>query len=139
MDAAASMGLASNIMQFVDFSWKLFQEARDLYNSSTGASPENDILEVVSRDLSFRIHRVNAIAQRHVTIPESMITLIYQCDKVANKLLKTLDLIKLQTPHKKWGSFVQALRSVWKKDKIAGLVRQLERLRDEVLFALRIM
>ena len=139
MDAAAAIGLAGNIVQFIDFSWKIFQGSKDLYKSSTGASAENDVLELISRDLSYHTQRLDAITERHVTIPDSLISLIYECNKVADRLMKTLDTIKVRSPHKKWESFIQALHCIWKKDKIQGFVRQLERLRNELQFTLQIM
>ena len=139
MDAAAAIGLAGNIVQFVDFAWKVLRESKDLYKSTTGSSSENDVLALIFRDLSYHFKRVNAVTQRHVTIPDSLITLIYECDKVNSRLVNTLDLIRVKSPHKKWESFVQALRCVWKKEKIEGLVKQLERLRNEVQFSLQVM
>ncbi len=51
IDPIAAIGLAANIVQFVDFSWKLLSETRDLYDSSTGVSADNDLLETISKDL----------------------------------------------------------------------------------------
>ena len=48
---AAALGLAGNVVQFVDFSCKVLQDTKNLYGSSTGASAENDVIETICNDL----------------------------------------------------------------------------------------
>ena len=52
MDPVAALGLAGNIVLFVDFSCKVLQDTKSLYKSTTGASADNDVLEVICRDLT---------------------------------------------------------------------------------------
>ena len=51
MDPVATLGLAASIVQFVDFSWKLWIQTKDLYESGTGVSEEVNNLESIFRDL----------------------------------------------------------------------------------------
>lgn len=137
-DPVAALGLAANIVQFVDFSHKLLSESRALYNSATGSSADNTVIEAVATDLDLLNAKLTAPSAAGA-IPESMRSLASQCKDVASELLAVLDKIKVKGPHRKWKSFVQALQSVWRKEEIDELVRRMERLRDEMHFRLQIM
>lgn len=122
----------------MDFSHRLLSESKALYNSATGASADNVVIETVATDL----HLLNAklTTQSAVgAIPDSMRNLARQCKDHAKEILDVLDKIKVKGPHKRWQSFLQALRSIWKKEEIEELVRRMERLRNEMHFRLQIM
>lgn len=137
-DPVASLGLAANIVQFVDFSHRLLSESKAIYNSATGASADNDVIETVASDLDLLNAKLTAPSAAGA-IPESMRSLASQCKDVARELLDVLEKIKVKGSHRKWKSFVQALRSVWRKDEIEELVRRMERLRNEMHYRLQIM
>ena len=138
MDPVAALGLAGNIVQFVDFSCKVLQDTKNLYRSTTGASAENDILEVICHDL---IDLDNALTAPSApgAIPDSVRSLASTCKEVAAELLGILDKIRVREPRQKWKSFVQALRSVWKKEQIEELLKRMERLRNETQYRLQLM
>lgn len=137
MDPIAALGLAANIVQFIDFSWKLVYDAKDLYESSTGASADHNILLSVSSDI---IHFNNKLSAPSTpgAIPDSIRALASQCKKVALELLRVLETLKVEGPHKKWKSFMQALRSVWKKEQIQSLVERLGKLRNQMQLQLQL-
>ena len=131
MDPITTIGLAGNIVQFVDFSWGLLCESKRLYDSGTGASAENDVLDTIADDvirLSDALTAPSAIG----AVPDQMRDLARQCKGVAYELLTILDHVKAKGPRKKWTSFVAALRSVWKKEEIEGLVTRMEKLRNQM-------
>ena len=68
-----------------------------------------------------------------------MRSLASTCKDVAAEILGTLDKIRIREPRRKWKSFVQALRSVWKKEQIEELVKRMERLRSETQYRLQLM
>lgn len=138
MDPVAALGLAGNIVQFVDFSCKILQDTKSLYSSSTGVSAENDVVEAICRDI-INLNDALTAPSAPGAIPDSMRSLASTCKDVAAELLGTLDKIRVREPHRKWKSFVQALRSVWKKEQIEELVRRMERLRSETQYRLQLM
>lgn len=138
MDPVAAIGLAGNIVQFLDFSCKLLSGAKGLYNSRTGASDENKVLETVSNDLRLLNGELTA-PSAYGAIPDSIKDLASQCKDVAVQLIDVLNEIKVKGPHRKRSSFVQALRGVWEKDQIEGLSKQLDRLRSEIQIRLQLM
>ena len=131
LDPISAIGLAGNIVQFVDFSWGLLRETKDLYNSSEGTTADIDVLERISNDI-ININDTLTAPSAADAIPDQMRDLASQCKRIAQELLEILDKVKAKEPRKKWRSFVAALRSVWKKKQIEDLVRRLERLRDQM-------
>ena len=138
MDPVAALGLAGNVVQFVDFSCKVLQDTKNLYGSSTGASADNDLIETICNDLT-NLNKALTAPSDPGTIPDSIITLATKCQGVAVELLQLLDKIKVHGTKRKWKSFIQALRSVWKKEQIEGLVWRMELLRSETQFHLQLM
>ena len=138
MDPVAALGLAANIVQFVNFSCKVLQDTKSLYKSTTGASAENDVLEVICHDL-MDLDTALTAPSAPGAIPDSLRSLASLCKEVAAELLGILDKIRVREPRHKWKSFVQALRSVRKKEQIEELLKRIERLRNEMQFRLHLM
>lgn len=51
MEVLATISLVGNIVQFVDFSYKLISGSAQLYSSVKGALVENSEIEVVAKDV----------------------------------------------------------------------------------------
>ena len=138
LDPVAALGLAGNIVQFVDFSCKILRDTKSLYESSTGVSADNNLLEAISRDL-MNLNNALTAPSAIGAIPESTRNLASRCKDIAAELLSTLERLKVSGSHRKWKSLVQALRSVWNKDQIESLVRRMESLRNEIQHHLQLM
>ena len=52
MEALAALGLASNIIQIVDFGARLLSKSREIHHSADGSLDENNILEDVTSNLA---------------------------------------------------------------------------------------
>ncbi|KAL9613688.1 MAG: hypothetical protein Q9167_001765 [Letrouitia subvulpina] len=140
MDPVSALALAGNIVQFVDFSFKLLRETKTIYQSSSGGSEDNDVIEKITMDVISLNNNLTASAAPAV-IPEDLRALAGQCKLVAEKLLKALEDVKVKGSHRVWKSFKQALENVWKmkKEEINSLVIQTERLRNEMQYRLQWM
>ncbi|KAI9770675.1 MAG: hypothetical protein M1839_003059 [Geoglossum umbratile] len=51
LDPFSALGVAGNIVQFVDFTGRLFSKSRELYRSTSGTTAENEELGRVTREL----------------------------------------------------------------------------------------
>jgi hypothetical protein len=51
LDALTAVGLVGNVVQFVDFSCKLFSQTRRIYNSSSGVSIDTEDTLTLTHDL----------------------------------------------------------------------------------------
>ncbi|KAI1411986.1 hypothetical protein F5Y13DRAFT_200321 [Hypoxylon sp. FL1857] len=129
MDALAALGLVGNIITFVDFSWKLVAGARQIYESASEISDNGQSLEVIATSI---IELSNAIVTNYA-IPDDLRKLSTECHKVAEDLLEVISQLKRKGKHRRWESFVAALKEVWKHGEIDGLVERLQRLQSQLV------
>ncbi|OCL11066.1 hypothetical protein AOQ84DRAFT_387090 [Glonium stellatum] len=129
LEAFAAIGLASNVVQFVDFSSKLVKESSHLYHSCSGASDDNLKLEEAIRHLetlSGTLTTPHATAGNVLYQDNSISELALMCKKEATRLITALEELKVTDgPHRKWRSIRQALRSVWRQDGIKRFGKRL--------------
>ena len=130
MEVVAAIGLAGNIIQFVDLCGKLISKTAEIYRSSVGALVENVNIETATDDLALLSTTLQDSANS--ADDTALRELCQSCNIVAKKLLSALNKVKVQGKQQKWKSFRKALRSVWSKEDIALLEQRLARLRDEL-------
>jgi len=150
MDPLVATGLAGNVVQFVDFSYKVVSTARKLYKSAGGTIAENQELEALARDLCelAKKDNVKTLSKyiRDVIPPktkrqpddedfredEIIRQLSQQCIDISEDLIRVLQLLKVKRDNRAWESVYQALKSVWKQDDIDTLLLRLDRIRDQL-------
>ncbi|KAN0120282.1 hypothetical protein V8E51_002490 [Hyaloscypha variabilis] len=157
LDPFTALGVAGNIVQFVDFTVKLISKSREIYESAEGASVEHLDLEAIANNLSRLTERLQKDLQQHllppidegVPLPETkenraelqLGSINSKCSREVDALLSILRDLKVDGEHKKWKSFRLALMTVWKEDQIKGVVSRLSEYRKdldtELLFSLR--
>jgi hypothetical protein len=145
MDPFSALGLASNVVSFVDFSCKLFSKAREIYSSASGQSQEVEDLTTIAehiRGLSSRISPVPLPDPREFHVPESdrrLNELAYLCGQAASDLLDALEKVRARAPKSKWESFRAVLVMVMSQEKINSLEERLEKYRRQVIMALEVI
>jgi hypothetical protein len=147
MDPFTALGIASSVVQFVDFSINVVSKGNKIYHSGDGSLAENHDLEAVANDLLL----LQTKLQQSVR-PASSETQLAEDDRaledlgeaakaLASKLLERLNMAKAQGRFRRWKSLRQALKSVWYKkdiDEMAGRVaRMQEQLQTRVLVSLK--
>jgi hypothetical protein len=130
MEALAIIGLVGNIVQFVDFGGKLISKSTELYRSSEGALAENIDTETATNHLVLLNSKLKNAAT--ATGDSPLENLCKSCNTAAEKLLAALDKVKVKGEQRKWKSVRKALKSVWSKEEIRELERQLSKLREEL-------
>lgn len=120
MDPLSALGIAGNVIQFVDFATKLFKEGREVYCSGTAASQEARSLSNIAKELStlnnsFTTDDLKSLGLRDVAS---------QCSLIARDLLAAVDKLTVTKGNRLWISFVVALRSVLNERDIQKLWKQ---------------
>ncbi|KAI9658401.1 MAG: hypothetical protein M1821_002534 [Bathelium mastoideum] len=139
MEAIAALGIASNIIQFVDFGLKVVSKGNRIYRSNDGSLAEYNDLELVTNDLLILQKGI----EQSLEAPslndsdedddkEAMKALLLASDKAAIDLLQHLNMAKAQGRFRRWKSLRQALKSIWSKKEIEELSSRLSMLRDEL-------
>ena len=113
MDPLTALGLASNIVQFVDFTSKLISTTQKLYVSSSGAKDEHLELEILARNIQDLAEhaksRLGGVSGPAILSKEdgTLLDLSDQCIEVSNQLLSLLESVKVKGQHRGWDSFHQ--------------------------------
>ena len=138
MDPVSALGVAATVVQFVDFTISLVSGTYKIYNSASYNRDENFDLKTITTSLnelnSDLRHSLTPVASTHKLSPrnEAIDTLCKECTKVAEKLLSALNGLSGQTKCKLWGSFQQALRTIWSQEEIQSLKKRLDTFRHQI-------
>ncbi|KAH6664614.1 small s protein [Halenospora varia] len=149
MDPISVISLASNIIQFVDFSCKLVSHSRQLYKSLDGTLSDKVLVEVLTLDLSSLatnlqdslwenqpIDAKGATREEYSEDDRALDDLCRRCCEIAGKLMGRLERLKVKGngSHRNWESFRKALRASWSQEGIKELQAQLNDVRSEIEF-----
>jgi len=126
----AAIGLAGNIVQFIDFGAKVLSKANQIRKD--GSTAENIHLDVVTKDLSRHIECLRSFIetqQRETRVLPEDETAFYDicggCLQVAHELETALKTLGSNGKVGKWKSYRQALKSIWGKSRVTELQNRL--------------
>jgi hypothetical protein len=139
LDPFTAIGLAGNIVQFVDYSLKLISSTYEIYKSSTGSSENHVYLEAIATRL-LELNRTLEQPKPTGTKPynEALLALRAECVQDAEALLRLIEALR-EKKGSKWSSFRQALKSAWEKKEIDRLEGRLGAHRNEIATQLTAM
>ncbi|KAJ9160716.1 hypothetical protein NKR19_g3020 [Coniochaeta hoffmannii] len=137
MDPVTALGLAGNIVQFIDFTCNLLSKANDIHKD--GFLVEYADMQLVNDDLREHVEGLRTRLQPLDTA-EPMVCdnekafrkLCGKCLKVAAELEQALKLLQIHGKKTKWKSFRQALKSVWGKQHLTELKGRLDLYSDQL-------
>lgn len=145
MDPVSAFGVASGVVQFVDFTRKLIAKGYNIYRSSDGKLPEHialqDIainLQELAKELAPRFTKDDLRLIREGRTPKlqraerQLDSIQIECAEVTRQLLEVLGGLMVKSKERKWQCFRQALSSVWSEGKIRGLEERLDRIRKQL-------
>jgi ABC-type transporter Mla subunit MlaD len=128
LDPFTSLGLASNIIQFVDFATKLIGESRTIYKSASDAGKDNLVLQAVTNDLS---RLTNSIVTSN-NFSDDLRKLANETRSISAELSDVLEKLRSKRSKTRWNSFIVAIREAWSQDKINSTSSRLSRLQAQV-------
>jgi len=95
MDPVTAIGLASAIVQFVDFSTKIIHSAKEIYDSATGSTEENQSLEYVVSEMQHLSQKLDHPPNAQQTDDERALSrLAAECKILSDQILGLLTSIK---------------------------------------------
>ncbi|KAF2662244.1 hypothetical protein K491DRAFT_710188 [Lophiostoma macrostomum CBS 122681] len=144
MEALAAVSLAGNVVQFVEFSCKLFEQATTIYHTGTARGAQDietltQQLQALCADLA---HGNNSVQQpRPTRLPDqgSLQKLAKDCETVANELLFELHELRAKDPNSKWSSFRAALAVSWKEKRVDAMQKRLDSYRSQLVVHLQVL
>lgn len=148
MEATAALGIAGNIVQFIDFSQKLCKTISQIYKSATGTTKHinktevlvnsfSSSLDVLSADLSkYCAHLSSAVpedASSNDQVGDQMQALVKNCREVAVELQRRLDSVKMKGQQSgKRKAMLVAVKAMWKEEEFQDVEQTLIRFRKEL-------
>ena len=142
LDPLTALGLASNIVQFIDFSIKIAELTKEFKDAASGLPKDLDRIAIIVDDLAAlarRLQQSQTGTTATVTLPQAQkFGLILQgCVKEAETFQKLLLSLKATGRHNGWASFWSALKSVRKGGEIKGIESALESYKSQITLRLQ--
>jgi hypothetical protein len=137
MESIAVLGIASNIIQIVDFSSRIVARGRELYHSTDGRIEEHVSLDVAAQnllELSRELQRsvVSDDPRPRTAVDQQLIDLKVKTEQIAKDLRSSLENVQLTGPHRKWKSIHQALRTISTDKEVSDIANRLDQVRKQV-------
>jgi hypothetical protein len=139
MDPLGALSVAAAVVQFVDFGTRVLSDARHIYKSSSGQTPVNLELSMVTDDLSRLIDDVESKAEKaslqstNVSVSlnspeESFLRLCRKCKDISSELQLSLGKLQASGPNK----IDLAVKSVFLSVKGVIAEKDIETLKDRL-------
>src|ERR1700749_785281 len=100
LDPFSAIGLAANILQFVDFSYKVIADAKEIYQSVSGSTCAHAELQSITESfvrLSSTFERPPDDARTTATTAEQEICkLAISCKSIADELIATIQNLQIR-------------------------------------------
>ena len=136
LEAFAALSLASSIVQFVDFGSKLVVQSTKIYKSNSGTSEEILDLKSLSRDLQDLTVGLQVRFIATSRADQGIAQLAKLCNNEAKALSSVLQRLSGNPDCGKWKTFLQALATLWEKDRIEALRKSLGLIQTQLVLHL---
>ena len=138
MDPWTAVSVAANIIQFIDFSYKLVTGASDIFQSANGCLTQHEEVDIIAQSIT-RLHEnivilsktlldVNALSKHD----QELLPLREHCLIIGNELKSHLGKLRGPGSRSKWSSVRAALLSLLREKKTKELEDRLAKLQRQV-------
>lgn len=144
MEAIVAVGVAGNVLQFLDFASKLCSTSLEIYRTANGTPTSNaqteallkgfiESMDGVSSDLA-QYRTALSVTSKQAFIPgqNELGTIISDCQNLANDLMTRFEKLKASGRPGRWKSFVAGVKCMWKKKELDELQLRLQQHRKEL-------
>lgn len=140
LDPLTAIGLASAIVQFFDFSTKLVHDAKEIYESTSGATEANRGLEVVVDNMKNLYSTLKAEDPSLQSDAElALCRIAKECDSLSIEIFEILQKVKPKKSNSFISSSSTAIKSMWYAGKIADLKATLDSYRGQLALPLSVV
>lgn len=136
MEALAALGLASNILQFVEFSTKIVRGASNVYQSASGLPAELQDVAAITESLGLHMSKLApppAVDHAQDAGNDALFELANGCRKTCAELRQVMEKIRGKEPGSRRDSLRVAWRALRQKEKLEELEKRLDRYRSQIL------
>lgn len=135
MDILTAVGLASNILSFIDFAGQCVKGAYDIYNSELGSTPDNSRSKQLLDDIITATDTLNSHFRGISKNEKSLREICKLCRQQSDKLQKILGELTVTEKDSKWQTLKVSFKSMRKetKEEIASIEKSLDSCRLQTL------
>lgn len=135
LDPLTALGLAANIVQFIEFCDNLSVKAYEIYKATEGLTKDHEHHQNLVQslaELSGRLKLDLSPTASPSANDQALQDLAQKCEKEANDLLSLLKSLAVPGDSSVWRSTQQAFRGLRKNDKIKSLSGRLKDYRGQI-------
>ncbi|EPE04055.1 hypothetical protein F503_04903 [Ophiostoma piceae UAMH 11346] len=133
LDPVTAIGLASAIVAFVDFGYKVVKGAAEMYNGVDGALGENMTREAVVKQMMSLSARLQSPDSSHMVGQDrALCVLSSECHKISSDLLRLLESLRPAKPNSKSHSLRASLKAKIKDSERRDLEKRLDSCRAQL-------
>jgi hypothetical protein len=137
MDPLTAIGLASNILSFIDFSVKAVSGVIDIYGSPSGLTEENRSSEVIVDEMRHFASKLQSPDDAQLTGDEkALCRLAHECDGLSKQIIALIERIRPKDRKSKSASILAGLKSKWHQAERRKVEERLERCRAQLALQL---
>ncbi|KAF3921853.1 hypothetical protein AA313_de0207439 [Arthrobotrys entomopaga] len=134
MEALVAIGLASNILGFVDFGRKLMTDTHKIYASQTVDIDADTIALSIQRLAGELLISLNAESKGPCEEDNTALKkLAAECVGISKQLLSLLESLKIKPGGPKWESLKVAFKAAWEKEELDKLKKRLDRMAQQLI------
>ncbi|KAH7338549.1 hypothetical protein BKA66DRAFT_62230 [Pyrenochaeta sp. MPI-SDFR-AT-0127] len=146
MEALAVVSLTSNILQFVDFSCKLFDSVKTISECEVGSAQDVRLLEDTTRQFqklctNLTESRKNVPSQSVAMQPpkDLLVELAQGCEAAAAEFLATLEKLKAKDPNSRRSNVKAAFKTTWRERQVKDMQTRLQTYKSQLMIHLQVM
>jgi hypothetical protein len=144
MEGFAALSIAANVTQFIEYGYRIVKKSREIYNSKDGVSAA----QVDAESATVRLLDFSKRLQQSLSLEDGfqgslgnlasekqiLESICNRCINLSNELLSQFKKLEVRKDekHRKWKSFRSALKSVWSKEDIEVVARNLKSYQREL-------
>ncbi|KAF5554177.1 hypothetical protein FMEXI_2163 [Fusarium mexicanum] len=134
MDPFTAIGLAGNILTFIDIGFRLVNQTKGIYDSKSNSTAENDSLSVMTTRFTATMANMQSkilsgnLSKDEIALKE----LVIECSSISDELQNLLAELKAKKPNSVRSSMKAALRDWSKKKEKDDLHKRLESSRQQL-------
>ena len=150
LDPITALGVAGNVVQFVDFGFKLVTNGIELYRNQnliqhTQIREQARLLRGFNSLLEQSLQKIRAdhltkdsmrdrpvSAEKHDAVSQLLSLALNYCNGCIEELLSAIDKLTVSGPHAKWQSFRHALRSILGESGLETTTQRLSQAQQNV-------
>jgi hypothetical protein len=126
LDPTTAFGVACNIFQCVDFVSILLNNAKQIYESSSGMHLEHEDLEKTAKDLRDISEKIKQSEIPNTAERTDICEAAEACNLIASKLVEALRRLQPKKKQDIFKSLKSAFDSAWKKSQIDSIKARLD-------------